>query len=73
MGLEVTLIGHHSPITALVASKEYSVIVSADESGLCIIWDLNKYVLSWSCPLLLLSCRERTTWDKVLKQQNLFI
>ncbi|XP_067940034.1 lysosomal-trafficking regulator-like isoform X2 [Watersipora subatra] len=42
VGLEVTLIGHRSPITSLVVCKEYSIVVSADESGLCIIWDLNK-------------------------------
>ena len=43
-GLEATLTGHHSAITSLKISTEYSVIVSADCTGHCIIWDLNKYV-----------------------------
>jgi len=49
-GLEATLTGHHSAITSLKISTEYSVIVSADCTGHCIIWDLNKltYVRSVS-------------------------
>lgn len=43
-GLEATLTGHHAAITSIHVSTEYSIIVSADASGLCIIWDLNKYV-----------------------------
>eukprot|EP01122_Echinamoeba_exundans_P014023 TRINITY_DN6266_c0_g2_i2.p1 TRINITY_DN6266_c0_g2~~TRINITY_DN6266_c0_g2_i2.p1 ORF type:complete len:3498 (+),score=514.91 TRINITY_DN6266_c0_g2_i2:93-10586(+) len=35
------LAGHRSPITAIAVSHAFSLIVSADRSGTCLMWDLN--------------------------------
>ena len=46
------LCGHLAPITAVALSRDQSVVVSGDASGLTIIWDLNKhtYIRSLSLP-----------------------
>ncbi|KAF2070943.1 hypothetical protein CYY_007734 [Polysphondylium violaceum] len=36
------LVGHTAPITCVVASRPYSVIVSGSDDSTCIIWDLNR-------------------------------
>lgn len=39
-----TLFGHSSAVKSVWICREYSIIVSGDESGQCIVWDLNKYI-----------------------------
>ncbi|KAF6033199.1 LYST [Bugula neritina] len=57
VSLVTTLTAHHSAITSLVVSPEYSIIVSADKSGLCVVWDLNK--------LMYVRCMESETQREV--------
>ena len=66
-GLEATLTGHHSAITSLKISTEYSVIVSADCTGHCIIWDLNKYVTLVNVLVLILF------WLNVFRNEALIL
>lgn len=42
LGLKKHLYGHSKPITTIKVCKSYSILVSASEDGLCIIWDLNR-------------------------------
>jgi hypothetical protein len=48
------LAGHRSPITAIAVSHAFSLIISADRSGSCLMWDLNslKFVRLLSVPVL---------------------
>ncbi|XP_074663000.1 lysosomal-trafficking regulator-like [Tubulanus polymorphus] len=41
-GHHLCLYGHSGPITTLQVCKTYSIMVSASQDGLCIIWDLNR-------------------------------
>lgn len=42
LGLKKQLYGHSKTITTIKVCKSYSILVSASEDGLCIIWDLNR-------------------------------
>ncbi|XP_014662064.1 PREDICTED: lysosomal-trafficking regulator-like isoform X2 [Priapulus caudatus] len=41
-GQPVRLYGHDSRITAVYACEQFSVVVTADSSGVCIVWDTNR-------------------------------
>lgn len=43
---QVHLYGHTAEVTGLFVCKPYSILISVSRDGTCILWDLNRFVLS---------------------------
>ena len=60
---ETTLYGHSTSITSIAISKSFTIAVTGDLSGVCIVWDLNCFcyvrtLSNHNCPIEMLAVSE---------------
>ena len=47
IGAKENLLGHSDAITSICACRPYSIVVTGSKDSLVIVWDLNRYAMSY--------------------------